>query len=149
MGRLRARILEEVGVAAALGLAAAGKTSAGGIAGVFIDAKLEAQGVDGLNHALDPLRESLRVSLEVAGGIAVLLHPAVVDGDGVVTGGGQATIDESMRIVENCARRKAALIMRPVVPAHGGDESERRSLRRGRGKRRSGDGTSKDRQCRH
>ena len=77
-GRVLIRVLLEVAVAA-------GRALTRLVAGVLVDAELQALAVDVVTEPLHAVRETGRVDLQVAVGVTVVLHPAVVDVDVVVT----------------------------------------------------------------
>ena len=88
----KAGVLKEVIVAAAVGLAAAGISATGLIACVFIDTELQSQLMYRVGYRSDTVRKSLWIELEVAGGVTRFLHPAIVDGDGVVAACGKVCL---------------------------------------------------------
>jgi hypothetical protein len=113
-------VLDKVILAAAFRLTAACKPAAGGKARVFINAKLQTERMDSLSDGLDTLWESLRVGLEVASGIAIFLHPAVVDRHRVVAKGGETRADQCLGIVEDRLCRVAALVVAQSFQPIGG-----------------------------
>ena len=125
-------ILQKMSGSAAFGPSAGSKPGASHIARIFVDPKFEAEGMDGVDDRLDTVRKFLRAGLQIALLVAVLLHPAVIDGDVLISARGEAGGDECVCVVKNGLRRVSALVVGPVIPPHGRGESERRPLCRWR-----------------
>src|SRR6185312_1626341 len=98
---------EEPGVGPKIWLATAARTAAAGYApagrgtGILIDAKPQAQGVDGGGHRAHAARKTTGVGLQVSVTVPILQHPTVIDGDGVVAPGRKSGSHERAGVGEN------------------------------------------------
>jgi len=103
--------------------AAAGTLGAGHGAGIGIDAKLQALGMNVVGESLDAGGESLSVGDDVAGGVAADL-PTIVNDHVFVAGILHAAADERVGGGLDEIFRDVAGEAVPTVPAHGRRESQ-------------------------
>ena len=87
--------------------------------------------MDGLGDRFHPLGKAPGIDLQVALGIAIFLHPAVVDGYRVVTACRQPGLYQRLRVGKNRLPGKTALVMSPVIPTQRWNRSQLlRTIRR-------------------
>lgn len=128
-----------------------GEAAAGGGPGVLVDAELQSELMELLPDVGHSVREQGRVGDQVALGVALLGHPAVVDGDGVVPLLRQPGGHQGLGVAEDRLLVDPALVVRPVVPAHrrGGGIVGVLGHGTGRGGRRGGRGLGRERSGGH
>src|SRR5437660_1046043 len=103
--------------------AAAGTLGASHGAGVGIDAKFQAFGMDVIGEGLDAGGERLGVGDDIAGGVACDL-PAIINDDVLVTGALHSAADKSIGGGLDEILGDVATETVPTIPAHGRSESE-------------------------